>query len=266
MTIQGAFFDLYGTLLIAEDAARAWSDWLDAFYESLRGAGLDLSREAFAKQCDGFFSRPEPQVQPDGLTVYERRIRAFTAELGLALVPDAVRSAATASAEAWHRHMALDPDAAPVLTALKGHVTLALVSNFDHPPFVHTLLTKLHLRPYFDAIVISGDVGVKKPDPAIFAVALRQTGLSPADVVFIGDSAEDVHGARAAGLRPILIRRDGPDLHSAIADFRTSYAITHRPGSAPLAAATIATLTKLLEICIHTSAESEERPITNGPV
>ena len=64
------------------------------------------------------------------------------------------------------------------------------------------------LRPFFDAVVVSGDVGVKKPDPAIFAPALEQTGLATDEALFVGDSPEDdVAGARAAGLRPVLIRR-----------------------------------------------------------
>ena len=40
----------------------------------------------------------------------------------------------------------------------------------------------------FDTVVISGEVGVKKPDPAIFRIALDQTGLQPQDVAFVGDS------------------------------------------------------------------------------
>ena len=70
------------------------------------------------------------------------------------------------------------------------------------------LVAGLALRPFFDAVVVSGDVGVKKPDPAIFTPALEQTGLTTDEALFVGDSPEDdVAGARAAGLQPVLIRR-----------------------------------------------------------
>jgi len=55
--------------------------------------------------------------------------------------------------------------------------------------------------------VISGDVGVTKPDPRIFEPALKEAGMQACEVVYVGDTAEDVIGARGAGLIPILIRR-----------------------------------------------------------
>ena len=104
-----------------------------------------------------------------------------------------------AAGESWFR---------AIRRELQGRYKLALISNFDHPPHIHQLLGELALRPFFDAVVVSGDVGVKKPDPAIFTPALEQTGLVADEALFVGDSPEDdVAGARAAGLRPVLIRR-----------------------------------------------------------
>ena len=119
-----------------------------------------------------------------------------------------LRQISEASVAAWHAHTPLDPEAKSVLGELQGRYKLALISNFDHPPHVHRLLDELALRPFFDAVVVSGDVGVKKPDPAIFAPALEQTGLATDEAIFVGDSPEDdIAGAKAAGLRPVLIRR-----------------------------------------------------------
>lgn len=86
-----------------------------------------------------------------------------------------------------------------------------LPSQIPTPPESRRLrkqVARQPLRPFFDAVVVSGAVGVKKPDPAIFAPALEQTGLAADEAIFVGDSLEDdVAGARAAGLRPVLIRR-----------------------------------------------------------
>ena len=135
-------------------------------------------------------------------------MREMVGELGLKLALEELRRVSAASVAAWHAHTQLDPEAKSVLGELQGRYKLVLISNFDHPPHVHRLLDELALRPFFDAVVVSGDVGVTKPDPAIFAPALEQTGLVADKALFVGDSPkDDVAGARAAGLRPVLIRR-----------------------------------------------------------
>lgn len=62
--------------------------------------------------------------------------------------------------------------------------------------------------------MISEEVGVKKPDPQIFSYALARTGLQASEVIYVGDSEEDVEGALAAGIFPIRIIRHGIDSNS----------------------------------------------------
>ncbi len=206
--IRGVFFDLYGTLLCYGDMEAAGESWFHSIRRELIVCGRAFDEETLIRVCKEFLIQPEPSVQDDGLTVYERRIRELGLELGLELELEELRWISAASVAAWHAHTPLDPEAKSVLGELQGRCKLALISNFDHPPHVHRLLDELALRPFFDAVVISGDVGVKKPDPAIFVPALEQTGLVADEVLFIGDSPEDdVAGAKAAGLRPVLIRR-----------------------------------------------------------
>lgn len=218
MTFKGIFFDLYGTLLVYGDMQAAWSDWMTTFYDRLKAYGLAMSQESFAERCDGFFSRPGPPVVDDGLTMFERRIKVFGAELGLDLGELQVQKAADASVNAWQQYISLAPDARSVLATLRLNRTLALVSNFEHPPHVYLLLAKLGLVGLFDAVVVSGDVGVEKPDPRIFAIALERVGLEPREVIYVGDTADDVQGALAAGLCPILVQR--AESGQEIADFK----------------------------------------------
>lgn len=66
----------------------------------------------------------------------------------------------------------------------------------------------LQIRPLVDFVIISGEFGTSKPDPAIYAAALEQTGTTPDETVFIGDSAEhDIAGAQASGMRSVWINR-----------------------------------------------------------
>jgi putative hydrolase of the HAD superfamily len=99
------------------------------------------------------------------------------------------------------------PDSAPALLALRERgLRLVVVSNWDWS--LHERLAETGLTPLLDGAVASAEVGSAKPDPAIFERALEIAGTR--DAWHVGDTPEaDVEGARAAGLRPILIAREG---------------------------------------------------------
>lgn len=103
----------------------------------------------------------------------------------------------------------LYPDAAPTLRRLGDDgYKLALVSNA--PPDTLETVDALGLTELIPVIVVSGLVGVSKPNPEIFRIALRRSGVEPGEAVHVGDLYEaDVRGARNAGVDGILLDRDG---------------------------------------------------------
>ena len=153
MTINGIFFDLYGTLLVYENMDVAWADWLNTLHEQLRLRGLTLSIESLAKTCDRFFSKSEPTPRQHNLTVFEQRIQNLCFDLKLNLTSEDIKLIANKIVNAWQKHISLDPEAHSILHTLHRSKKLALVSNFDHPPHVHSVLSKLGLTPYFDSVV-----------------------------------------------------------------------------------------------------------------
>ena len=98
-----------------------------------------------------------------------------------------------------------DPLARTVLQTLCGHgLTLGMISNSNG--WVEQLMTQSGLRPYFHFVLDSRLVGVEKPDPRIFQMALDHIGISPAEALYIGDLYSiDVVGSRAAGMHAILL-------------------------------------------------------------
>lgn len=83
---------------------------------------------------------------------------------------------------------------------------LGVVSNAEGQ--VARDLDRAGFAGMFETVVDSHVVGVEKPDPAIFRIALERMGLSAEEVVFLGDlPSVDVAGARAAGVAPILLDR-----------------------------------------------------------
>ncbi len=94
---------------------------------------------------------------------------------------------------------------ASVLSTLRKKYKLALVSNC----FVglSEVLEALNLTHFFDCIVLSYEIGVKKPDRCIYLEALQKLKLRPDECVFVSDSISDLEGAREVGLKTILVRQ-----------------------------------------------------------
>lgn len=145
---------------------------------------------------------------------------AFTERivLGLGGDPAGARACAVDMVRAWERHenFTLYEDALPALEVLRRHgLRLGLVSNGqrDLEEFA------AHHRLQVDALVGSRTHGRIKPHPAIFEAALAALGTVPAETAMVGDSYEDdIEGARALGMRAILLDREGryPDAEERI--------------------------------------------------
>jgi len=100
-----------------------------------------------------------------------------------------------------------DPGAPQALRQLRLRgARLVVVSNWDFS--LHEVLESTGLRPLVDGVVVSGEVGVAKPDPAIFALGLELAGAAAGDAIHVGDDlAGDVAGAQSAGITPVYVRR-----------------------------------------------------------
>ena len=110
-------------------------------------------------------------------------------------------------ASAWR----VFPDVEETLREVRAHgVHIGIISNWDER--LRPLLQDLGLAAWFDSATISCEVGVEKPDAAIFQAALRLSGVPAVETVHIGDSYdEDVRGAEAIGMRAVLINRKSDD-------------------------------------------------------
>jgi FMN phosphatase YigB (HAD superfamily) len=94
---------------------------------------------------------------------------------------------------------------------------LAIASNWDIS--LHAVLAAGPLSGLIDVVVTSAEVGAVKPDPRLFEIALERLGVPARLALHVGDSyADDVVGARAAGIEPVLLAREGdsaPDAERA---------------------------------------------------
>ena len=206
--IRGIFFDLHGTIILSPDLPAAWARLFTALHTCMVRQGSSISRDEFAPYVEAFFEKPRPDFADQGLSLYERRLRDLGRRLGLDLDRRTLRGIVNHTIEAWYSDMYVDPEATDVLRDLKQRFKIGLVTNWDYSPSIYRLLADYELEDYFETVVVSDEVGVAKPDPSIFHIALKRAGLEPEEAAYVGDAPEDVEGSLAAGLQPVLIKRN----------------------------------------------------------
>ena len=132
-------------------------------------------------------------------------------EAGVPLTP--ATDAALAELHAYHQESNLwelvPPGVMPALAALRGRgLKLTVVSNANGK--LRTVFDRLALAGCVDCVLDSHDEGIEKPDPRFFEIALARSGASRDTTIHVGDLYQvDVVGARAAGLRGVLLDEAG---------------------------------------------------------
>ncbi|MCW4045095.1 MAG: HAD family hydrolase [Candidatus Bathyarchaeota archaeon] len=100
----------------------------------------------------------------------------------------------------------LRPHAKSLLRKLAQNHKLGLISNFTYAPAIHASLRKLDINHFFNAIIISEDIGWRKPHKLIFQTALQKLHVTPEETMYIGDSPkEDIEGAKTVGIKTIFV-------------------------------------------------------------
>ena len=181
------------------------------------GVTLDAMRYEEAREAAALNLKRHPELLHDD-TIWHR----FTEEifLGMGGPAEIASECATEVEQGWEvsGNFELYEDALPVLEELRrARLGIGLVSNGirDLNEFV------VHHSLDVDAVVCSRAHGRVKPHPTIFQAALRQLGVEARDAAMVGDSLEeDIEGARAFGMRAVLIDRDErhPDVEERLTD------------------------------------------------
>ena len=112
-------------------------------------------------------------------------------------------------------------DAYSTLKKLSGRdAKLGIISNVSSHEVAMGILDNVRLTKYFDQVVTSASVGIRKPDPGIFRYALMQFKARPEEAVMVGDSEmHDIGGGYVSGLKTVLVdRRQRVD--TSLADYR----------------------------------------------
>ena len=193
MKLQAVCFDYGGTL----DGPA--SHWLPRFHQLYREAGLVLPLEQFRAAFDhatqyGYADPSVASMDLPALVAFHVARQLEYLEVRNATLVARVADVFVANSRAALAH------SRTVLDRLRHRVALGVISNFYGN--VARILDDAGIGAWLSVVIDSNRVGVSKPDPAIFALAVHRLGCAPEEVLYVGDSFEkDVVAARAAGLR-----------------------------------------------------------------
>jgi putative hydrolase of the HAD superfamily len=205
---RAVLFDLYGTLVdikTNEEGAVLWqglADW------SAANLGRDVSPEQLHRDYFGLVEE-KVKIYGEGFVLPE----VIHELLGGEVSEDQIRRFANRFRKLSTQSLELREYTIPLLTRLRaGQFRLALVSNTE-AIFSNYDIGCLGLRQFFDAIVLSSEVGVAKPDPEILERALSSILVTSPEAVFVGDTAEtDAAAAKALDMPCVLIESSSEKL------------------------------------------------------
>lgn len=208
MPVITVLFDLDDTLFDHVATARAALAVLAAGRPTLHA----VPPEEFYQRYSELLEELHPQVMSGQLSYLAARHLRFARLLAPYESPlSAADLAALVEQHYGHYQRLRRPvaGALALLQRLKPAVKIGIVTN-NRTAEQQEKLRFLGMTGLVDALITSEEVGVPKPAPAIYQVALQRLGASPAETVMVGDNwTADVLGALAVGIRPVWLNRFG---------------------------------------------------------
>ena len=207
--IKGIIFDYGGTLDTRGD------HWSHIIRQGWEAAGVDVPEPLF-RDCYVYAERELARVRRilpgddfGALLLKKMRIELEELERRGGIAPDKVEAAAVVAAKYCDDYArACIDEARPTLQALSEKYPLVLVSNFYGN--VDSVLRAYDIRQYFQGIIESAVVGVRKPDARIFMLGCVALGQEPRNVLVVGDSLKkDILPARSIGCQTAWIKGRG---------------------------------------------------------
>jgi putative hydrolase of the HAD superfamily len=215
--VQAVIFDFYGTLAESPKWGPSWHDMVAEM-------GFDLPDDVqdrwWNDGVDGIEHDEHSQSRDHYVAWQQARMRGMLDECG---VPRSIQDGLIERARdiGAHRHIVAYDETLEVLTELRSRgIALAICSNWDWD--LAEAVESAGLTGSVDVMISSAWIGARKPHRRMYEAVLDQVGTSASDALFVGDTWTcDVEGPRAAGLRPLYVRRShlGPD-KTAPADHR----------------------------------------------
>ncbi len=204
-------FDLGDTLLFYRDVPMSW---VALYPEALRSVAVSCGASPTPAQLTAagqILSRYNTRITPRTKEVSATEIFSYVLE-AWNVDPTRHLSAATeAYFTFFQQQMCAYPETVPALTFLREHGLLTGILT-DVPygmprAFVQRDLNGSGISAFFDAVITSVEVGVRKPEPEGYLAVASRLGVAPHDMLYVGNEPKDVIGACRAGISSVFLDR-----------------------------------------------------------
>jgi putative hydrolase of the HAD superfamily len=198
-------FDLFNTLITVEPQTMQEAN--GRLILSLKGNDFALDNERFRKAHKDAAIEHLEGCRKDGRETHNRFwiSRALEA-FGYDVSPEDPRIAEAVESyfSAFYDYCRIIPGTRQMLGGMKDFFRLGMLTNFTHGPAARKIITQLGLASFFDVILISGELGFRKPSPVVFQKLVEGLEVEKHQMIYIGDDPEpDIVGARNAGIQPV---------------------------------------------------------------
>ena len=200
MRFDAVIFDLYGTLVDNIDAPGPYQD---AYKRAIVEMALFLDAPSY--QFAQSWSDSTGLRMTGAHSSAEQYIEYVCSVLGMQPDAEQVAAAHGVRMDLFRSIVGPRPDCVETLARLRGEgFRIGLITDCSWETVL--LWPETPLPPYFDATVFSCAVGMRKPDPRIYAIACDQLGLAPERCLYVGDGGSDeLAGAERVGMTALRI-------------------------------------------------------------
>jgi putative hydrolase of the HAD superfamily len=206
-TVRAVVFDFIGTLTNVKDYSM--EDSKKKLCKAIKVGGFDVEETSFSEA----YSRAHEKYR---VVRYQELVEVTNAvwisealnTLGLKTSPgDArIKSALNIFFQDYVKSFELRPCAKELFKKVSVNFKLGLISNFTYAPVIYVGLRRLAINRFLSAVLVSADVGWRKPSKRIFKEALKRLGVKPEETVYVGDSPlEDIQGAKVLGMKTVFV-------------------------------------------------------------
>ena len=207
MIAKAVLFDFADTLVCTERFD--YDKCLDKTVQSLSNNGLIVPFERFKQgyfnSRDRFYKQTEKTLEEQN---FAERITETLESCGIKLSAgdQRTREATEAFSNCFANSLTMNSYLPSLLEKLHKKYKLAIVSNMSFADALFKSLAEFNISNHFDAIVVSGNLGWRKPSPRIFKKALQTLRVKAEEAIFVGDSLRaDIKGAEQLGIKTILL-------------------------------------------------------------
>jgi putative hydrolase of the HAD superfamily len=204
--VRAVGFDLFNTLITLDSTALVEAE--SRLMASLNAGGLALEEELFLGSHKKWACRFLGNARKDGRETHNRFwIVAALSDAGYEIDPEDALIAAAVEAyfSSFIERCQLIPGVIDMLRGLSKEYRVGLLSNFTHGPAAREILNITGLATCFDTVLISGEIGYRKPHRSVFDRLVKELGVPRNETIYVGDDLEpDIAGASGAGISPVL--------------------------------------------------------------